>query len=359
MQSNNQINQLIDSLNGQPLAVSPGYWQTVESEVSTLAGSMTGAEIERRKAAVAARLMSSTGQPVVAGPANLNDSTGTPSGSIAHLQLSGVMLSHDFLWFRGVNHLTAELTAADSNPSIAGVLLEVNSGGGMVTAGQMLAATIAGMSKPVVVLTHFMASAAIMGTLPANKIVASSPGAEIGSIGTMVKVDKWVADMNKKRYHVIYADKSTNKNNDHRAAQDGDYAPLAKRVNQINEMFLQSVRTHRLLKGDVKGTLSGGMFMAKDAKARGLIDDIGGQKKALFWLAHSLKYKETPGHLSRLNGSKASSGTSQPIGKPVRAYHQTEINQAAARLAGRKGPRWTPQMNPRNQRMADRLAGKK
>jgi ClpP class serine protease len=86
-------------------------------------------------------------------------------------------------------------------------------------------------------------------------------------------------------------------------------------------MFLSSVRAHRVLKGDVTGTLSGAMFMAKDAKARGLIDDIGGQKTALAWLSHSLKYKETPGHLSRLDGKAASKSAA----KKVPAYQLTPL----------------------------------
>lgn len=333
MTSNLQLNQLITSLNGEPLAVSPAYWQAFESELSTLANTITGAEIDRRREAVAARLMSASGSPAGGVQVNLNNSSSTPKKSIAHLQLTGLMLSQDFLWIRGVNHLTAELTAADSNPNIAAVLLEVNSGGGMVTAGQMLAATIEGMSKPVIVFTHFMASAAIMGTLPANKIVASSPGVEVGSIGTMLKVDKVAAEVERTRYLTIYADKSTKKNHAHRSALRGDYQPLTQKVNQVNKMFLAAVKEHRILKGDVNGTLSGEMFMAAEAKQRGLIDDIGGYQKALIWINHCLKFKERPGRVARLQ----SRSTTPQANPGQRVYLKTPMSQKiSASLAGRK-----------------------
>jgi protease-4 len=268
---------LLNTLAGQALAVDPGYWHSTLSELTLLSTTgLTGTEITARKAEDLPRLLSGLGGTVNGGqPADLNTSSSTPRGSIAHLKLSGLMLSGDFLFYRGVNHLTAALLAAEQNPNVSGVLLEVNSGGGQATAGDMVLSTLASMRKPVVVLTHFMASAALLGTLPAAAIVASSQGVQVGSIGTYIQISKAQLQNEKTNYATIYAKQSTGKNKNHRAAQDGNFTPYQQLVDKVNGMFLQSVRKHRRLTGDVTGTLSGEMFFAKDALSRGLIDYVG------------------------------------------------------------------------------------
>jgi protease-4 len=231
------------------------------------------------------------------------------------------MVSSDLLWFRGVHRLTAALMAADANPRIGGVLLEVDSGGGQVTAGQMLLSTLTGMKKPVVVLAHYLASAAVMATLPANAILASSPGARVGSIGTFITIDKLAIGTDQTRYRTIYAKKSTRKNHMTREAQRGNFKPIEKHVEQINERFLSEVRKFRPLKGDIPTTLSGEVFFAAEAQRRGLIDRIGTFNTALTILN---------GKASKGVGTKAVRKSIAVLTPPApRAYHKSKINRLA------------------------------
>lgn len=268
---------LLNSLTGEALAVAPGYWHGTLSELALLSTTgITGAEITARKAEGLPRLLTASGDQVNGGkPADLNANRSTPARSIAHLKLTGLMLASDFLFYRGVNHLTAALLAAEQNPNVSGVLLEVNSGGGQGTAGDMVKSTLASMKKPVVVLTHYMASAALLGTLPAFKIVASSQGVQVGSIGTYVQISTAALQNEKRNYQTIYAKQSTAKNKNHRAALDGDFKPYQELVDKFNGLFIQNVRQYRRLSVNVTETLSGDMFFAKDAQLRGLVDHVG------------------------------------------------------------------------------------
>jgi ClpP class serine protease len=212
---------------------------------------------------------------VINDPKLLRDPELTPSGSFAHLRLNGVMRSQDGASSQGINSLVDDLNAANDNPAIEGILLEVNTGGGDAMAGQILQSAVAGSIKAVVVLGHMVASAGIMGTLPADEIIASGEMARFGSIGTFITLDKSIQRWYNHYYEDIYADKSTNKNEEFRAYLNGDKGPLIKSINKTNDIFVASVQKHRELKGDLEETLSGRMFFGPEAKRRGLVDGIG------------------------------------------------------------------------------------
>jgi ClpP class serine protease len=214
----------------------------------------------------------------------LNDTALTPRNSIAHLQLSGTMRSSDFWCNRGVDSLVADINAAYQNSNISGIIIEANTGGGESIAGQMLNGALAEAPKPVVVWAHYLASAGIMGTLPVSEVIASTRAASFGSIGTFVSVNKRMAQWYAQSYTDVYASKSTNKNRPFRALQKGDLSAIQEMVDVSNESFLQEVQAYRSLNGtqsDIAHTLSGEMFQAGEAKARGLIDGIGGFQYAI------------------------------------------------------------------------------
>jgi len=213
--------------------------------------------------------------PSIVGSERLNDPETTPVGSFAHLRLQGVMRSSDGASSRGIDQLVNDYHAANSNPNIAGVLLEVNSGGGESLAGTKLQSVISGSPKPTVAWAHLMASAALRGALPADEIIASSQAAQVGSIGTYITLSRDFARYYNAWYEDIYADKSTRKNSDFREFLKGNTEPLRQAINRSNDFFLDEVQSFRTLKGNVEDTLSGAMFHAKEAKSRGLIDSIG------------------------------------------------------------------------------------
>lgn len=245
--------------------------------------------IAQRRHMAAPAIISAVG--LVDGAA-LSDPASIPAGSVLHLKLRGVMRAEDGLSTRGVTSLVNDLRAAYANPNIAGIILEVNSGGGESLAGSMLQGALAESPKAVVVYANFMASAAVRATAPADEIIAGSEGAEIGSIGTMISLSKKFREMYSAEVEDMYAAKSRNKNAHFREYLRGNSKPLQEYLDRHNEQFLDEMKKYRDLKGDAEHTLSGAMFSARDAKRRGLIDGIGTWAYALSRLEANMKRRK-------------------------------------------------------------------
>ncbi len=231
---------------------------------------------ERRKSSLPSFLTPHSGAYILTdNTLELSDVEKVTPGSIAHLKLSGVMRSDDGLSSRGINNLMRDISKANQNPNIIGIIIEANTGGGESRSGVMLNSAIEGSEKPVIVLAHLLASAGIRGTLAADEIIASGTGAEFGSIGTYITYNKNFKEWYVSNYEDIYASKSVNKNKEFRAMLKGDIKPLTESVDKSNEMFLQEVKKYRPLTGDIDYILSGELFYAKEAKKLGLVDSIG------------------------------------------------------------------------------------
>jgi len=208
----------------------------------------------------------------------------TPAGSIAVLKLSGVMRSQDGLSSNGITSLVNDLRAAYANENITAVILEINSGGGEATAGDMLKNAIQERNKPVLSYGWFVASAAYMAAAATDEIIASSQQAQFGSIGVLFSLSKGFLEAYTNEQIDIYAEQSTQKNAAFRAAQNGDFSKYQQLATEYATVFHNEVMAMRTLKGNegrIKSTLDGSMFFAQEAKSRGLVDNIGNFNLAL------------------------------------------------------------------------------
>ena len=204
-----------------------------------------------------------------------------PSGSIAHLRLSGVMRLEDGMSSRGVRSLVSDIQAADSNPRISGILLEVNSGGGESFAGSELQNALrdvqeSGQTK-IGVYTQMLASAAVRGTLYSDFILASSPSSPVGSVGTYATIDSKLLDEIRESMIEVYARQSTEKNIEYREMLDGNFEPLIDRLTESNQYFIDEVFAQRNISGtpsEIAQVEAGKLFKADVAVQRGLIDGV-------------------------------------------------------------------------------------
>lgn len=231
----------------------------------------------------------------VVGRQGLNDPSMIRPGSIAHLQLKGVMRSSSSMSTRGVDQLAEDLRLSYQNPHIDGILLEVNSGGGEARAGQMLQSALKDSPKAIVVYTHLMASAALMGTLDADEIIASNPAVDIGSIGTMMSIPKGFAEHYNEWYEDMYASKSTRKNKAFRQLLAGDKSGYQEELDAFNDEFINQVAASRPISGNAKQLdelFSGAVLPARLAKRRGLVDGIGSWQYALKRLNRNIKRRK-------------------------------------------------------------------
>ena len=195
------------------------------------------------------------------------------SAGIAHVRMSGVMTVEDGLCHYGMNSMEKTLRSLYANPDIKGILLSVNSGGGYATAGAVLYNAVKDKNKPLVVHTPFLASAAVMGTLAADEIVAMSDMSTIGSVGVMMTMPKWYVEYSAENELDIYSDKSPGKNKAWRMLKEGDVSEFKKELTSMDDQFMKLVQKHRPITGD--DTLDGSTFNAREAKKRGLIDSVG------------------------------------------------------------------------------------
>ena len=199
------------------------------------------------------------------------------------------MRSRDGLSSYGVNSLVNNLRNADSNADVGGVILKVNSGGGESMAGQMLQSAVRDMSKPVLVLADFMASAAVRGTLDAPYIWATSGGSEIGSIGTMVSINRQVSEYYRANVEEIYAEQAADKNREWRDYLAGNRMPLIESLTESNDIFIQEAKQKRGIKPEA---LTGRIFTADKAEQMGLIDRVGSFKQAVEFLSGVITERE-------------------------------------------------------------------
>lgn len=232
---------------------------------------------DRRHARMAVLVISPTGQTIT-DPYILRNERLTPPGSVAVLQLSGVMTADGDASTPGAQGLASSLRQAYANDNVAAIVLETNSGGGEVTAMQILVGAVSERNKPVIGFGHMAASAAY-GTLAAtDEIVGSSQMAQFGSVGAVITLDKRFLQYFNESFLQIYGDNAPAKNEEFRAALEGDLAPFKSLANKATDQFQAQVAAQRNLTGAEayrKTTLSGRMFDAAEAKRRGLIDGVG------------------------------------------------------------------------------------
>ena len=216
-------------------------------------------------------------------------------GSIAVLQLQGVMRLEDGLSSRGIKSLIRDLQEADTNPNVDAIVIEVNSGGGEALAGSALQSAIKDTQKPVIGLVYLMASAAVKAMLPATKIYAVSESSQIGSIGTMMTVDRELLEYYRENFEDIYAEQAKGKNSEFRALLAGDKGPIIEKLNQVNQIFVDQVQKYRDLEPvqTTEKLLQGYLVLAGEAIEAGLIDGLASFKEVINE-AVELSNKEEP-----------------------------------------------------------------
>lgn len=202
--------------------------------------------------------------------------------NVAHMKLTGTMFLEEQLSTRGVQSLVEDIRIMNADPSFVGAILEVDSGGGESLAGAALEAAVRESQKPIVAMVHMALSAAYRAIAYCDRIVAITDSSQFGSIGSMLKIDKFMAEVDKVQFLTIYASQSPDKNKEFRQFQDsGDTSGLQELVDEGAGIFQEVVRNARTLSGSVDETLAGGIFRTQEAIERGLADQTGGFTFAL------------------------------------------------------------------------------
>ncbi len=184
--------------------------------------------------------------------------------------------------------LKALLDEAASNSHIKAVVLRVNSGGGVATAGEEMATYVKEFrqetGKPVVVSSASSnASAAYEISSQASYIYVART-TSIGSIGTALQLVDYSELLQMLGISVENITSSSSKDSTYgtRKLTDEEREHYQNQVNQINETFIQNVSAGRNMTEDsVRALATGLTFTGVEAVQNGLADEIGTKEDAV------------------------------------------------------------------------------
>lgn len=217
-----------------------------------------------------------------------------PAGSIAVLDIKGVLVKEDGpCGVRGTSTMLEELKVAANNPNIKGIIIDMDSPGGMVNGTVDLGEAIAKVKKPVV--THVTGMAASGGywlASASHHIMASNELVMFGSIGVVSTIVDPSGAYEKEGLKVkqVFASNSTKKGGVYNESINGNDEPLISMLDVINTKFEKHVKSHRKnISNSKEEIFQGDMFFAKEAKKYGMIDSIGTFEDAVAYINNNAK----------------------------------------------------------------------
>ncbi len=206
---------------------------------------------------------------------------------IAHIPIRGPLGAGLSKFEKGagatdVADIAADLDAAEDDPNVAGILLDMDSPGGMVSGIPELADRILAVDKPLYAFTCGLMCSAAYWLASAADMVLATKSAEIGAIGVYVPMLDSSARMQALGYkvEVITSGKYKGIGVPGTALTDAHREFMQARVEEIAGMFYDHVGAMRpdLDREDMQGQT----YKGQKAAARGLIDQVvSGKDEAL------------------------------------------------------------------------------
>jgi signal peptide peptidase SppA len=198
---------------------------------------------------------------------------------IAHIPIGGVIGRKLTSFEKGagavdVLDIEKEIKQAEEDPRVRGIILDIDSPGGMVSGTPELAERISQVEKPIFAYTEGLIASAAYWIASACDQVFATRSAEIGSIGVYIP---WVDAT--ERYKAAGLSVKVIKSGRYKGMgypgtplSDDQQKLLQDRVNKIAEEFYQQVRGAR---GDVSSeTMQGQTFDGNESLSRLLIDGV-------------------------------------------------------------------------------------
>lgn len=225
-----------------------------------------------------------------------------PEGSVAMIPIKGTMLKYGTMCDYGATELADFILEAGNHKNIGSIVLDIDSGGGAVDAVAPLVQAIGRVrnqaKKPVVASVDMACSAAYWTASVCDRIIAdNSISAEVGSIGVMMSFYDVRGYWEKEgvKFHSIYSNESPDKNLAFQKALEGEYDMIREEeLDPLARNFQNAIKENRKgkLNTSAKGVLTGKTFFGDQAKAIGLIDEVGDNMRAIEFalnLSHARK----------------------------------------------------------------------
>lgn len=205
---------------------------------------------------------------------------------VAILSIKNPIVKHNqFCGPQGTKSMTKELESLKNNDAIAGVVLDIDSGGGQAYGTPEFHDYLIEFKKqkPLVAYTDgLMCSAAYYIGSASTHIIANKRAEAIGSIGAYTQILDLTGYYEKEgaKIHTIYATESTEKNKAYRDALEGNYESYIKQeLDPLVSTFVNDMQNAR--PNIDQKVFKGGTFNASKSLDFGLIDQLGTLQNAI------------------------------------------------------------------------------
>lgn len=185
-----------------------------------------------------------------------------------------------------------DIRAAENDPNIRGILARIDSGGGAVVAGEIIANGFKNSSLPVAALIRETgASSAYVSATGADTIIAS-PLSDVGSLGiTMSYLDNTARNAKEGLQYIPLTSAKFKDYGDPDKPLTPDERKLIERDLKIwHEYFVKEIAENRKLPVEHVARLADGSSMPGAlALENKLVDELGDQETARAWFAEQLE----------------------------------------------------------------------
>jgi len=225
---------------------------------------------------------------VLAGRGGGAGSANTTGSKVAVIPLQGTVQKRSGYCSLGTKDLVAQLNAANRDPEIAAIVLDIDSPGGQVDGTEELAQAVALSGKPVVAYIDGLgASAAYWIASQASHIfINSASTGYAGSLGVLCMSINQSAFLEKQgvKVEILRSSRAVDKArlNPVEAMDESVRASVQADLDQIGETFIAAVEKGRAGKLSAKeDVFTGKVYKGSDAKKHGLVDAIGSLQDAV------------------------------------------------------------------------------
>ena len=226
----------------------------------------------------------------------LQDSSNTKKLSkderVAVIPIHGMMQREFSYWYQccSTNFVRKQIAAANADPNILAIVLDVNSGGGTAAGTYELHEAIRTSEKPVITAyTDLGASAAVWAGSAASEVYATTPITQVGSVGaitTHTDISRFYAEMGVTMSVITSSGSEAKKvGTPYEPLSEEDKQIIQTRLNKFRDVFMTGVRKTRAKKEDVNfdeaAIKTANIFDAKVAQEIGLTDGTMSMEKVI------------------------------------------------------------------------------
>lgn len=173
---------------------------------------------------------------------------------------------------------------ADSDDSVKGIILEINSPGGTVVASKEIADAVKGVNKPVIAWIREIGASGAYWVASSSDTIVVDPLSITGSIGVIssyLEFSELLQDYGI-NYERLVAGEFKDTGTPFKRLDKEERALLQGKLNSIHNMFITEVAKNRNLEEkDVRGLANGIFYLGEEAVRLGLADSLGGKELAI------------------------------------------------------------------------------